>query len=67
VLDDERAGPEQQAILRAMTPSQRWQAAVDLYWSARRLQTAFVRSQHPEWTDERIDAYVRNAFFHARS
>jgi hypothetical protein len=67
VLADEETGPEQQAIFRAMTPSQRWQAAVDLYWSARRLKTAFVRSQHPDWTDERVDALVRNVFFHARS
>lgn len=67
MLDDERTSPEQQAIFRAMTPGQRWQAAVDLYWSARRLKTAFVRSIHPNWSDERIDAHVRDAFFHARS
>jgi hypothetical protein len=64
-----RAGvsPEQQAIIRSMTPRQRWEAAVRLYWSARRLKTAFVRSVHPDWPDERVAAYVRDAFLHARS
>jgi len=62
-----RAGPAQQAIFRAMTPGQRWRAAVALYWSARRMKTAFVRRLHPDWTDERVEAYVRDAFLHARS
>jgi hypothetical protein len=59
MLDDEGAGPEQQAILRAMTPAQRWDAAVRLYWSARRLERAFVRSVHPDWPDERVDGAHR--------
>jgi len=40
VVDDEAPSPEQQAIFRSMTPGQRWEAAVQLYWSARRLKTA---------------------------
>lgn len=67
MVDGEAFSPEQQAILRSMTPGQRWAAAVRLYWSARRLKTTFVRSVHPDWSDERIDAYVRDAFLRARS
>lgn len=67
MADDQALSPEQQAIFRSMTASQRWEAAVQLYWSARRLKTAFVRSIHPDWPDERVDAYVRAAFLHARS
>ncbi len=67
MVDEEAPSPEQQAIFRSMTPVQRWEVAVQLYWSARRLKTAFVRSIHPDWPDERVDAYVRDAFLHARS
>ncbi len=67
MVDDDAPSPEQQAVFRSMTPGQRWEAAVELYWSARRLKTAFVRSIHPDWPDERVDAFVRAAFLHARS
>ncbi len=67
VLPDEQASPEQIAVLRAMTPQQRWQAATNLYWSARRLKSAFVRSEHPDWSDQDVEAYVRRAFLYARS
>lgn len=67
MADDEAPSPEQQAIFRSMTPGQRWEAAVQLYWSARRLKTAFIRSLHPDWPDERVDACVRATFIHARS
>ena len=67
MVDDDAPSPEQQAIFHSMTSGQRWQAAVQLYWSARRLKTEFVRSIHPDWSDARVDAYVRAAFLHARS
>lgn len=67
MIDDEAISPEQQAIFRSMPPGRRWEAAVQLYWSARRLKTAFVRSLHPDWPDERVDACVRATFLHARS
>jgi hypothetical protein len=67
MLDDEGPSAAQQAVVRRMTPAQRWEAAVQLYWSARRLKTAFVRSTHPDWPDEQVESYVRRAFLHARS
>lgn len=67
MLPDEEPGPVQLAAFRAMTPAERWAAANRLYWSARRLKTAFVRSQHPDWTDEQVAATVRRAFLYART
>jgi hypothetical protein len=67
VLPDERPSPEQLAVFRAMTPQQRWDAACGLYWSARRLKAAFLRSQHPDWSEPEIEAQVRRAFLYARS
>lgn len=53
-------------IFRGMTPSERWRAARALYWSARRLKAAYLRKQHPDWSDEQIEQAVKRAFQHAR-
>jgi len=52
---------------KAMTPAERWQAAQDLYWSARRLKAAFLRSEHPDWDDDAIEDAVKRSFRHARA
>jgi hypothetical protein len=49
MLKDEQPSPEQIAVLRAMSPGQRWRAAHQLYWMIRRHKTAFLQSQHPDW------------------
>jgi hypothetical protein len=67
MLPDEQASPEQLAILRGMTGQRRLRLAERLYWSARKMKTAGLRSQHPEWPDERINTEVRRIFLHARS
>ena len=54
-------------ILRAMTPEQKLEAAMQLYWSARHLKAAALRAQHPEWTEEAIQRAVREIFLYARS
>jgi hypothetical protein len=66
-LPDEQTSPEQIAIFRRMSPEQRWRAANQLYWTMRRHKAAFVRSQHPEWSEERVAAEVREIFSHART
>ncbi len=53
-------------ILRAMTPEQKLRAASNLYWGARDLKAAWLRSRHPEWTDDQIQKAVRDAFLYAR-
>jgi len=53
-------------ILRAMTPEQKLRAASNLYWGARDLKAAWLRSRHPEWTDDQVQKAVRDAFLYAR-
>jgi hypothetical protein len=54
LLPDEQATPEQLALFRRMTPGRRLSLAEQLYWSARELKAAWLRSQHPDWTEEEI-------------
>jgi hypothetical protein len=65
MLPDEEPSAEQIAILRRMTGEQRLKVAGQLYWSARKLKTAGVRSQHPDWSDEQIKAEVNRIFLNA--
>jgi hypothetical protein len=67
MLADEATSPEQIEIFRRMTPEQRWQAAHRLYWTMRRHKTAFLRSQHPDWSEEQVTDTVREIFSHART
>jgi len=67
MLADEQTSPEQFAILRAMSGEQRLKLAEQMFWSARKLKAAGVRSQHPDWSEERIIAEVNRIFLHARS
>jgi len=67
MLEDEQASPEQIVALRAMTPEQRWRAAYRLYWTMRRHKTAFLRSRHPDWSEEQLNHEIRDIFFRART
>jgi len=67
MLADEKTSPEQIEVFRRMTPEQRWQAAHRLYWTMRRHKAAFLRSQHPDWPDERVEGGVRRTFSSART
>jgi hypothetical protein len=49
-------------IIAAMTPEQRLNAAMRLYWSARELKAAYTRSMHPDWSEEQVRKEVRDAF-----
>lgn len=57
---------EQSERFREMTPEERWQAAMRLYWSMRKLKASHVRAQHPEWSDDEIDEAVKRAFMNVR-
>jgi hypothetical protein len=67
MLKDEQTSPEQVAAFRAMTGSRRLLLAERLYWSARKMKTAGLRSQHPEWPEKRLNDEVRRLFSHART
>jgi hypothetical protein len=49
-------------IFRRMTPEQKLRAAERLYWSARELKAAWLRAEHPDWTEEQVAKAVRDAF-----
>jgi len=70
----------QDEILRAMTPHQKLQAAMNLYYSARQLQAAmnlyysarqlkaaWIRQQHKDWSEKQVEEAVREIFVNARS
>jgi hypothetical protein len=67
MLRDDEATPEQIAIFRSMTGEQRLRLAEQLYWSARKMKAAGLRSQHPDWTEEQVQREVTRIFLHARS
>ncbi len=67
MLSDEQASPKQIEILRAMTGEKRLQLAEKLYWSARRMKIAGLRAQHPEWSQEQLEAETRRVFLYART
>jgi hypothetical protein len=53
--------------LRRMTAEQKLQVAMQLYWSARELKAAWIRDQHPDWTNEQVEEAVREIFTNART
>ena len=57
--------PEEIRILRAMSPEQKLKAMEDMYWAARALKAAWLRSQHPNWSEEEIQREVRAIFMKA--
>ena len=67
MLPDEEATPEQLAIFRQMTPERRLSLAEQLYWSARELKAAWLRTQHADWSEEQIAREVRQLFTNART
>jgi len=67
MLPDEQTSPEQIAAFRAMPGVRRLRLAEQLYWSARKMKAAFLRSQHPDWPEPRVNDEVRRIFSHART
>ena len=67
MLADEQTSPEQITALRAMTGARRLHLAERLYWSARKMKAAGLRSQHPDWQEEQLNAALRRIFSHART
>jgi len=60
--DSETLHPAQIAAYRRMTPQQKIAQAQAMYWQARALKASHLRAQHPDWSDEAIEARVREIF-----
>jgi hypothetical protein len=58
---------EQAKIISKMTPQAKLKVAMDLYWSARKLKTAWLTQLHPDWSPQQVDKTVKEIFLHARS
>lgn len=54
-------------IFKKMSPADKLRAATQLYWSARRLKAAWLRQQHPDWTEEQVQLKVTEIFRNART
>ncbi len=59
--------PEQVKALRKMSLEHRAALALGFIRSMRQLKTAALRSQHPDWDEEQIDAALRRSMSDGRS
>ena len=55
----------QDEILRKMTPQQKLEVAMNLYYSARELKSAWIRQLHEDWSDQQVEEAVREIFVNA--
>lgn len=66
--DHVRAAHAQQiAIVRAMTPGQRLERAIQMNRTMRELMAAGFRARHPDWSEGRIRRAVADRILHART
>jgi len=56
---------DQKQIIKKLTAEQKIRAALDLYYSARELKAAGLRTMHPGMSKEEIDKKVREIFLYA--
>ena len=57
----------QREIYRRMTPEEKLRIAFKMNLEARELKAAWLKQQHPDWSQEQIDNKVREIFLHART
>ena len=50
-----------------MTPEQKLNLSIQLYWSARELKKAALRKFHSDWSEEQIESKVKDIFLYART
>ncbi len=50
-----------------MSPEKKLELALRLYYSARELKEASLKTFHPDWNTEKITEEVRKTFLYARS
>jgi hypothetical protein len=57
----------QNQILAKMSPGKKLEVAMQLYYSARELKAAGLRTDHPDWDEKQVQQAVREAFLYART
>lgn len=58
----QKAEQLQREIIRKMTPKERLSTAFGLYKTAWEIKQSGLRSQHPDWGEDRILAHTRRVF-----
>ena len=58
---------KQDEFLKKMSPQQKLEATMNLYYSAKELKSAWFSQLHSDWSDQKIEQAVREAFVNARS
>jgi len=58
--------PEYIEMLRKLDGVQKLRTAGAMYWSARELKAAGLRSLHPDWSEEQVQRKVKEIFMYAR-
>ena len=65
-MDHEREARQRRIeFCRAMTPAEKYRQIMQLRAFAREVKLAGVHSLHPDWTDEQVEAEVREIFSYA--
>jgi hypothetical protein len=59
--------PEQIKIYKRLSPTEKLRIAGELYATSRKLKTAAVRRQHPDWSAQEVEKKVREIFLYART
>ena len=57
----------QYEFLKKMSPQQKLEVAMNLYYSAKELKSAWLSQLHGEWSEQEIKQAVKEAFVNARS
>jgi len=57
--------PEQKRIFRLMSPEQKLRLMQQLYYTAWQLKAAALRERNPQWTEDQIQAKVKEVFLYA--
>ena len=52
----------QREIIRKMTPAQKFAIARELYDTAWEIKKSALRAQHPDWSEEQVQAWVKRIF-----
>jgi hypothetical protein len=50
-----------------LTPEQKLQLAINLYFQARELKTAGIKKQYPELSEKEVNQKVKEIFLYAKS
>lgn len=53
--------------IKKLTPGEKLNISLDLYWSARELKKAVLRKEFPDLSEEEIETKVKEIFMYART